>query len=220
MKTNVALILDRSGSMETVKVETVSGFNEELETLRSMETPEHQIGVTLTVFGTTVDTLFVNMPVNEVAELTAETYVPKGWTALYDAVGSTIVKLEDEISASEDDAFLVKIFSDGEENQSKEYTGTSLSAVIHRLKTTNKWTFSYLGSNQDLGMVRETLGVDVGNLCSYSGTKSGTTTAFAASRTGTKRYLRARASGQSSSSCLYSDDGLIADAESVVSKTK
>lgn len=215
MKTHVAMILDSSGSMEPTKQETIGGFNEQLATLRSLQTESHQINVTFTIFGTKSDTVYVDRPISEVADLTEETYKPSGWTSLYDAVGTTIVRLEDEVISAKDDAFLIMIVSDGQENMSKEYTSKSLSAVINRLKATDHWTFTYLGSNQDLAQVQETLGVDAGNLCSYSSDAGGTTKGFAAQNSGTSSYFSARSAGMTSSSNLYSDNGEIADAESL-----
>jgi uncharacterized protein YegL len=217
-KTHVALVLDQSGSMGTTLVETISGFNEQLDTLREMRSVDHEIGVTFTVFGTKVTTHFVDKPIEEVRNISEETYQPKGWTALYDAVGTTIIALEDTVDSDPEDAYLVMVFSDGKENQSKEYTSDSLASVINRLKGTGKWTFTYLGSNQDLSKVVETLGVSVGNVCNYSSDSAGTLTAYAAQSRATKRYFAARFVGEACCDSLYSSDGCIADAEDVVAQ--
>lgn len=219
-KTHVALILDKSGSMGSMLTETISGFNEQLETLKQMQSDANEVAVTFTVFGTEVDIRCVGQPVEEVIELTTETYRPSGWTALYDAVGLTIIKLEDEAQAGPDDAFLVMVFSDGQENQSKEYRANTLASVIKRLEGTGKWTFSYMGSNQDLGALAQDLGVAVSNVCSYEATKSGSRSAFSAQRRATKRYFSARASGQSQCNFLYSDSDSIADAEDLTEDVK
>lgn len=205
-KTHVGLILDRSGSMETNLNETITGFNEQIAGLR--EVTDHEVRVTFTVFGTKADVRYVDRPLDEVSDLTKETYVPSGWTALYDAVGTTIMNIEDGTLIEEGDAVLIMVFSDGAENSSKEYTPESLAAVINRLQETGKWTFTYLGSNQDLATIARTLNVPSGNLCSYSATPTGTKSAHAVAKCSAKRYFADRSEGATKVDSFYSTGGI------------
>jgi uncharacterized protein YegL len=213
--THVAVVLDESGSMEKTKVETISGINEQFETLKALVTPDHEIRMTLVVFGSTVRVQYIDRPLNEIEMVSEETYTPKGWTALYDAVGQTIVHLEDDTAASEDDAFWLMVVSDGQENHSKEYKAHTLAAVINRLQASGKWTISYLGTGHDLGVVNRTLGVSASNMCNYTSGKIGTTKGHAVNRLAATKYMKARSEEKTSCLNLYSDEDQIATADSI-----
>jgi len=98
MKENCArivLILDRSGSRNTAREATVAGFN---EFLRKQREHEGEATVKLVQFDDQYGVVF-NKPLAEAPELTQDTFVPRGRTALYDAQGKTIVALGEELAA-------------------------------------------------------------------------------------------------------------------------
>src|ERR1035437_7488867 len=84
-------VVDESGSMLSQQGTIISGFNEQLNTMKQEE-KENDVRylVTLVKFSDTVTVLYKDKPLSEVPELTTSTYVPSGWTALYDAIGATI----------------------------------------------------------------------------------------------------------------------------------
>lgn len=173
----VLFILDESGSMESCKPETISGFNEQIQELK--KTKAIKTYVSLVKFSGSVQTLYWNKPLEEVEELTKETYLPSGSTSMLDAVGQSISKLKNEVSAKNDDVtFLVIIVSDGAENTSREYTWDSVRQIITKCKEDKCWTITYMGSNQDLSEVRAGLNLDAGNTMTYTSTGTGTQFAF------------------------------------------
>jgi uncharacterized protein YegL len=173
---HVALVLDRSGSMESARDETISGFNEYIQAIReTAEREELEVRVTLTTFNHQVQIEYVDAPLSRLETLTRATYQPDGMTAMLDAVGETIERLT---GAPEDDTFLVSIFSDGLENASERYTYKEIAERIQRLTETGRWTFTYLGANQDLSQVSRDLNIDPGNVAAYQASPAGTAQAW------------------------------------------
>jgi uncharacterized protein YegL len=139
--THASFVLDRSGSMQGIKSQIIGLFNEQLKSLGT-ET------MSLVTFSTTVDE---PQFYSKTKELTATDYNPSGWTALYDAVGRTIEMMEKiPVTPDQDVAYLVIIFTDGEDNSSKEYTTSLLARKIKELQDTKRWTFVYIGVEMDL----------------------------------------------------------------------
>lgn len=189
--THILIVLDESGSMGRMQGEAIDGFNEQISELKGKQTDKHSVYVSFTKFGSKPSIEYVAKPVNEVELLTTETYKPGGMTALYDAVGETIQMVEDAIGEPENSAFLVMVISDGQENNSKNFTSKSLSEVVKRRQEKN-WTFTYMGSNQDLSVISESLGIDKRNFCSFTATKDGTNAAFNAYKTGMGKFMNYR----------------------------
>lgn len=175
----VAFVLDRSGSMEKIKEEAVEGLNDQMNLLRAeAEKGGSECLFSLTVFSTDVESLYFNESINSLQNLTYDKYVPNGWTHLYDGVGYTIDRLCSETDVdNEYNSYLVIVVSDGQEtpqNGSKVWTAASLAKKIKSLQDTNRWTFAYVGANQDLST----------NVVRMSG---GSSIAFAASKSGMRR---------------------------------
>jgi Mg-chelatase subunit ChlD len=179
MKTTVynLIILDESGSMESIKAQAVSGVNETVQTVLAAQRkhPEQTHYVTLVTFNSSaVKTLYENAPVEEVARLTDKDYVPDCCTPLYDAMGSSLTRLARH--AGTDDTVLVTIITDGLENSSREYTHASVKALVDRL-TRQGWVFAYIGANQDALEVARSLSVS--NAMNFDYSAEGTNSMFA-----------------------------------------
>ncbi|MDA2923165.1 hypothetical protein MYX65_00660 [Acidobacteria bacterium AH-259-L09] len=142
--------------------------------------------------------------VAELKEISYNEYRPDGMTAMLDGVAATIDKLElqDDIRESQV-AVLMLIISDGMENNSRIETYESVSERVKRLSATGRWTFTYLGSNQDLSQAAQNLNIPVGNVQAFASTPMGTKTAYASMSTGTQSYFERRATGQTQTSSFY-----------------
>ena len=165
-KTYYQLILDRSGSMGSCAEEAVSGFNEQVQQIKSLQEkyPEQEFFVSLTTFNQSISMdidrqraaeikeLYVSNTGSHASNKDAIAYVPDGMTALYDAIGHSVSHLEkmigEEIARDEATAVVV-IITDGWENSSREYSYKEVQRLIGRLEKTNDWTFSYLGATPD-----------------------------------------------------------------------
>ena len=165
-RTNVHFILDKSGSMMGVQDATISGFNEYLANLR--KDAKSKYNLSLTLFDTKVEEKYTMKPLEEVEDLSRETYMPDGMTALYDAVCRTISKIE-----AGEDKHLVVIMTDGEENSSQEYTDKDLARMIKELEKGKNWTFVFLGANQDAWIVGQKMGLSKMNTATYNNTRGG-----------------------------------------------
>ena len=125
--------------------------------------------MSLVTFNDDVKTVYECVPVDEVKELTAETYCPDCCTALYDAMGISLNALRKKVA--EDDKVLVTVVTDGYENASKEYSGKAIKALVDELKEKN-WIFAYIGANQDVEAVAATISIT--NVLNFEATNIGT----------------------------------------------
>jgi len=174
IKTYITFVLDRSGSMQGLEKEIVGAFNEQVETCQDLSTNmDTRIG--LITFSTLVDIPFIwNAPVDMLSKLQPQDYKPDGLTALYDAVDDAIIRLQEMPDKDDSEtAFLIIIVSDGHENNSKKIRGKDLADKIKTLTDTGRWTFTYVGSNQDLSDVSRQLNINLANTMSYNSTKDG-----------------------------------------------
>ena len=173
MKTKIfnLIIIDESGSMQSIKKAAIDSVNETIQTIRSAqkkhEDQEHY--VSLVTFNDDVKTVYECVPVDEVKELTAETYQPDCCTALYDAMGISLNALRKKVA--EDDKVLVTVVTDGYENASKEYSGKAIKALVDELKGKG-WVFAYIGANQDVEAVAATISIT--NVMQFDATPLGT----------------------------------------------
>lgn len=169
------IILDESGSMQSIRREALSGLNETIQTIRSAQCANEgqRHFVTIVVFEGDgpkgVRTLCDRMPVDGVKEFTAEDYVPSGCTPLYDAMGLSINHLS-KVTLN-DDAVLVTIITDGMENASREYSGRDIKDLVSAQREKG-WTFAYIGANQDAVEVAREL--NIRNAMNFDATPEGT----------------------------------------------
>lgn len=144
---HIYFLLDNSGSMQNIKTATISAVN---EFIVSQQLIEDDVDTTLTLakFGNSLSVVSENTPIAEVENLTPATYAANGGgTALYDAIGASLDNLE-KITTPNQNVMMV-IMTDGEENSSKEFKKQQIFDKITKLSESNKWTFVFLGANQD-----------------------------------------------------------------------
>lgn len=172
MKTRIfnLIIIDESGSMQSIKKQTIDGINETIQTTRSAqekhEGQEHF--VSLVTFNDEVKTICDCVPVGEVKEFTSETYNPARLTALYDAIGISLNALRRKVA--ENEVVLVTIITDGYENASEEYIRRDIKVLIDELKAKG-WVFAYIGANHDVKQAAST--ISISNILSFEATDEG-----------------------------------------------
>lgn len=172
MKTHVFVILDRSGSMSSCQDATIKGYNEYLEGMKG----EKDVRWNLVLFDDRLEHPVDDQPVAAVKKLTPKTFVPRGSTALRDAVCRTLNQAKSTITKK--DRALVVIITDGYENASREYSAEQMRDLIKELEGHKNWTFTYLGANQDAWQVAQSYGFARGNTVSYNQTERGTQETF------------------------------------------
>lgn len=171
-KVNIVVILDRSGSMATIQNDAIGGFN---TFLAEQKKSNKKARITCVQFDDVYDVLYTDKPIAEAPELTSKTFVPRGSTALHDAIGKTINSSKFD-AKKEKVVFL--IITDGEENASKEWDEATLNPLITKQQDAG-WQFVFIGSNQNAIMTAKTLGINAANALSASSSGIGTQSAYA-----------------------------------------
>lgn len=154
--TEIAFILDRSGSMQSMTRAAISGFNEFLKAQQSTFDDHGQpIPATFTLILFDHEYLAVHnrQDIQTARPLTLETYVPRGNTALLDAIGRTIDHIGNELAttpeADRPAKVIIAILTDGEENSSQLFSMADINQRITQQTEKYQWEFMFLGANQD-----------------------------------------------------------------------
>ena len=148
--TELAFILDRSGSMGGLEADTIGGYNSMLE---KQKTVEGECYITTALFDNNYELLHDRIDIKAVSLISDKEYCVGGSTALLDAIGRTIHKIGNvQKNTAEDyraEKVMFVIITDGEENSSHEYSAERVKQMIERQKTHYGWEFIFLGANID-----------------------------------------------------------------------
>ena len=179
--TEIGVIVDESGSMEPLAKETISSFNKFLSEQLALP---GEATMTVVLFSNKHRSLCVNTSIKEVKPLCPRTYKPGGYTALLDAVGSTIdaigAKLAALPEADRPDKVIIVVLTDGEENASTEYKLAQIQAKVKEQQEKYNWQFIFMGANVDAFAVAGSYGVPLAHAMNYAATPSGVRGAFGA----------------------------------------
>ncbi len=139
----IYVIIDGSGSMSGVKHDVVKGINEFIkEQQDDLASTNDTVHFSLTAFDGNVSQVYIKEDLDLVAPVTVKDTFLGGGTALLDAIGRTLTKAEDDAGYRN----LVVIYTDGEENQSREFTKDQIEELVTKLTDTGNWQFIYLGA--------------------------------------------------------------------------
>lgn len=203
--TILGVVLDESGSMNTIKDRVIAGYNEYFNGLR--RDPSSDYLVTLVKFDAMPPEPNCRVQYNlkaiqEAPDLNSANYQPRGSTPLYDAIGETIRQIEKEASRTGYPVLLV-INTDGQENASREFNQDSIAKLIKEKEATGKWTFVYLGADQNAWAHAQKMGMSAGNTVSYSSSnvRSVMNSLVGATYTRSENVLR----GASATMCFFAD---------------
>ena len=176
--TDITLVIDRSGSMEAIRKDAEGGVNTFVQ-----EQAKHpgEALLTLVQFDTKYEFIHKGVPVKQVP---AYKLVPRGNTALLDAVGRAINETGERLAkmAESDRPGLVifVIVTDGEENSSKEFSKAQIKEMIERQQTKYSWQFTFLGANQDAFAEAGGMGIHAAGVANFAPGKVRGTLAAAA----------------------------------------
>lgn len=176
------IILDKSGSMESIRKEAIDGCNETIGSIRAaqkrhQDTQEHYIS--LAAFcGCGIDMIYDKTPIDEAQELTWDKYSPCCMTPLFDAIGNTVKRMEtytQSIAEFVDTAVLVTIITDGYENASREWNASGIKKLIEACKQEG-WMFSFIGAGEDV--IKTATHISITNTMLWKQTSEGTKDVF------------------------------------------
>nr|MBP9849949.1 VWA domain-containing protein [Flavobacterium sp.] len=146
------IILDESGSMNSIKKTIINGFNDLINSLKSIEKEfiEQEHFISLISFNNKKNNVIhFTEPAGKIITINKNNYNPESSTPLFDAMGFSILKLKHYLSDKNNYSVLVTILTDGEENASKEFSLIAIKRLIEELKSEN-WTFTYIGTEHDV----------------------------------------------------------------------
>ena len=178
----VNVILDKSGSMASKTNDVIEGFNAYIAGLGKEDQVNYLFSLTL--FDTQVAYRYVAIPLPEVKKLDSRSYQPGGNTALNDAIGITVRKVEAD--QPKVDKVVTVIMTDGEENSSREWTHDAVRGLIEQKEKEGSWTFVFLGAGLDAWHQGRSYGVPAANVTQYSSNQY--RDAFAAMAVGTNLF--------------------------------
>lgn len=170
--TVISFLLDETGSMQSIKDDTIGGFNAYLDGL----TGDSPIEFTLVKFDSNkIEQACVGVPIADVERLNAENYRPGAMTPLIDAAYKTITATRDLVAKRDDDPLVIVVIqTDGHENASTEHTNVELAALIKEL-TAKGWQFVFLGAGIDAYDQAGKWGISQDTTVSYARAKSSAT---------------------------------------------
>lgn len=177
--TELVFILDRSGSMRGLESDTVGGYNALLDKQRK---EDGEAIVTTVLFDDGYELLHDRIPLTGIADITTKEYYVRGCTALLDAVGRTITKVENAqahtLESQRPEKTLFVITTDGLENSSKEYRLDTVKTMIARCREKG-WEFLFMGANMDAVKTAGAMGIAPERSVNYHADSAGTAATFA-----------------------------------------
>ena len=174
-RTHICMILDRTGSMESIKQDTIGGFNSYIAAQKSLPTPAT---FTLVQFDSQdpFEVIHKFTDIQMVGDLTAQTYMPRASTPLYDAVGRGINDLKAGLGglpeALRPKKIVVVIVTDGQENASREFTGAQVRKMIADAKEAG-WQFVFLSADESAISDSSSLNIDASNAAFFKKSTAG-----------------------------------------------
>lgn len=156
------VILDKSGSMNSMRSQAVGAVNETFGCIRSLrkKNAQQEQLVTLVAFcGCEQNVIYENAPIEQVADITEADYQPCCATPLYDTIGSVCTRLHTVVKDDPTASVAVTVITDGYENASREFSGKAVKALIEAYKSEG-WMFAYIGADHDVESVAFNLSID------------------------------------------------------------
>jgi hypothetical protein len=181
--THISVILDRTGSMETIRDDTIGGFN---AFLKAQKTESGLASLTLVQFDSQdpYEIVYHFKPLAEVPELTRETFVPRASTPLLDAMGRGVNDLEKSLADIAEDErpsrVVMVVITDGQENASREFRKDQIEKMIKEKQEKSAWQFVFLSA--DLAAIGDALasGLRAASVMGHDKDGHGTQAAWAA----------------------------------------
>jgi uncharacterized protein YegL len=149
-KSEIMFILDRSGSMQGLEIDTIGGFNALIEKQKRL--PD-ECDISTVLFDDKIEVLHHHKNIHSLYPMSEKDYYVRGSTALLDAIGHSILNMDlyqrECPTSSKADHVMIVITTDGHENASTQFTHEQVKQLIERQKMLYNWEFIFLGANMD-----------------------------------------------------------------------
>ena len=177
--TEIVFVIDKSGSMSHLAGDTIGGFN---GFIASQKKIDGKATLTTVLFDTTWKIVHDGVDIQEVKPMTNTDYVACGGTAMLDAIGEIINRVQDrhdELGTEKPDNVIFVITTDGEENSSRKFNKSQIERMIKHQTNGHGWEFMFLGANMDAVKEAESIGINSNRSVTYDYTSSGVDAVYA-----------------------------------------
>ncbi len=189
--THIAVILDRTGSMESIRDDTIGGFN---AFLNEQKGEPGTASLTLVQFDSQdpYEVIHRFREIKAVPELSRETFVPRASTPLLDAIGRGINDLEHGLSELDEEMrpkrVVMVIITDGQENASREFNKNQVQKMIKEKQEELNWQFVFLSA--DLDAIQDAIqsGIRAQSAMAFSKDAQGTAAAWSSASARISEY--------------------------------
>ena len=173
--TELVFILDRSGSMHGMESDTIGGFNAMIEKQKKLSGRAY---VSTVLFDHETTILHDRVELHQIRPMTERDYIPRGCTALLDALGGAIHHMGNVHKYARKDDIpehtVFVIITDGKENASRRYTADRVRQMVENEKRKYGWEFLFLGANMDAIHTANHFGIEEDRAVTYRGDREGT----------------------------------------------
>ena len=174
-KTLISIVVDRSGSMESMGGETANALSTFIKDQSNGNT-----FITAVKFDNYCER-FIELERSEEVTISRTDVEPRGMTALYEAIGKAIEHTN--TIASDFDKVIFVILTDGHENSSQgNFRGNSgrklIKEMISDKEKNGSWSFFFLGANIQSDVVGNSLGMRGGRCINFTPSPEGCSNAY------------------------------------------
>lgn len=170
--TDVNIIIDRSGSMESIKDSATSGVE---EFINQQATEGVEGFISLFQFDDEYEEVIKGVKIKDAKKALKDknwSLFPRGLTALNDSIGRSINATGERLAKLDKkdrpDVVLFLIVTDGIENASQEFSREKIKEMVEHQQDKYNWKFVYLGANQDAVLKGGGLGISRDTSATYA----------------------------------------------------
>lgn len=204
---HIVHILDGSGSMRAFMGESKfdsakQGMKEEVAMLKKDKQVKYLYTIVEFDSNDRILTICNKLPIEEVDFNTIPFFEPYGNTAMYDAIGKTLTDL---LHSTKDERVVVKIFTDGGENNSRVFSREKVKDLITTCENL-KYVITFIGVAADVRKVQRQLNIKESNTLIHNNTSKGVKEVFHTANLATMMYSKSVVLGKESNEGFYNSN--------------
>ncbi|MEN0061422.1 MAG: vWA domain-containing protein [Myxococcota bacterium] len=200
--TDITLVVDRSGSMQAIRDDAQGGIN---ALIADQAKEPGQAIITLVDFDTEYRFVHRGVPAGDIPPYEL---VPRGSTALLDAVGRAINETGARLAEMPEDErpglVIFVVSTDGHENSSREFDKDQVREMIEHQQSVYNWQFTFLGADAEAFAEAGAMGIDRTGVAQYDPKKVGS--AYVGTSAKLSRMRKQAASGEAVSNAFTAEE--------------